>query len=336
MAVELDHPFSTARPIDDSYATILDLERVVPCVEGGSVLERTGPTSVKAEIKVKMGAMSMTFTGTRRDRRAGRGGPPRGDERQVDARPAARGTPTPPSPSRSPTAAATIHTNAQITGKAASMGEGVVAGVLDALITDFAGKLGAALSHGRWRRSRCGRSARARCRRDGGTARAGGPRPPGLPRQRPGRLRLRRVRQRPGRVDGRRADDVEGARALRPLRTVNVAAIDGYERSQLGRAERPRATLGAARTRRRRRRPAPRSARRGGWPIAGAAEVAQRVVVGALALHAAEAEALGRQAARERRRSSRTSSRHSARCSSRSKPSAASAGYSSSAAAGTR
>ena len=36
----------------------------------------------------------------------------------------------------------TIHTNARITGKAASMGEGVVAGVLDALIKDFAGKLG--------------------------------------------------------------------------------------------------------------------------------------------------------------------------------------------------
>ena len=36
-----------------------------------------------------------------------------------------------------------IHTNAQITGKAASMGEGVVAGVLDGLIRDFTGKLGA-------------------------------------------------------------------------------------------------------------------------------------------------------------------------------------------------
>jgi carbon monoxide dehydrogenase subunit G len=37
----------------------------------------------------------------------------------------------------------TIHTNAQITGKAASMGEGVVAGVLDALIKDFTEKLSA-------------------------------------------------------------------------------------------------------------------------------------------------------------------------------------------------
>src|SRR6187397_2524305 len=64
MAVELDHPFTTSKPIDESFATILDLERVVPCVEGGSVLETTGPDSVRAEIKVKMGAMSMTFTGT--------------------------------------------------------------------------------------------------------------------------------------------------------------------------------------------------------------------------------------------------------------------------------
>ena len=36
----------------------------------------------------------------------------------------------------------TIHTHAQITGKAASMGEGAVAGFLDGLITDFSTKLG--------------------------------------------------------------------------------------------------------------------------------------------------------------------------------------------------
>lgn len=34
MAVELDHPFSTARPIDEMWPAILDLERLVPCVEG--------------------------------------------------------------------------------------------------------------------------------------------------------------------------------------------------------------------------------------------------------------------------------------------------------------
>ena len=35
----------------------------------------------------------------------------------------------------------TVHTNAQITGKAASMGEGVMGSVLDALIADFTERL---------------------------------------------------------------------------------------------------------------------------------------------------------------------------------------------------
>jgi uncharacterized protein len=141
VAVVLEHPFSTAKSIDESYATILDLERVVPCVEGGSVLEKTGPSSVRAEIDVKMGAMGMTFTGTveivEQDADAHRvvmavrsreaGGQGHADADVVFALTDGGGT---------------INTNARITGKAASMGEGVVHGVLDALIKDFAGKLG--------------------------------------------------------------------------------------------------------------------------------------------------------------------------------------------------
>src|ERR1700750_2675719 len=62
--VELDHSFSTGKPADYNWEAILDLDRIIPCVEGGKVLERTGPEEAKAEIKVKMGAMSMTFRGT--------------------------------------------------------------------------------------------------------------------------------------------------------------------------------------------------------------------------------------------------------------------------------
>jgi uncharacterized protein len=142
MAVELEHPFSTAKPIDESYATILDLTRVVPCVEGGSVLEETGPGSVRAEIKVKMGAMSMTFTGTveivEQDPVAHRA------VMGVKSREAGgQGYANATVVFTLADGGGTIHTNAQITGKAASMGEGVVVGVLDALIADFAGKLGA-------------------------------------------------------------------------------------------------------------------------------------------------------------------------------------------------
>jgi carbon monoxide dehydrogenase subunit G len=142
MAVVLEHPFSTSKSIDESFATVVDLDRVVPCVEGGRVLEPDGPDAVKAEIKVSMGAMSMTFSGTvavaEQDPAAHRavlvvkskeaGGQGHANAEVVFTLREGGGT---------------IHTNAQITGKAASMGEGVVAGVLDALIADFAGKLGA-------------------------------------------------------------------------------------------------------------------------------------------------------------------------------------------------
>jgi uncharacterized protein len=142
MAVELDNPFTTARPLDDSFNTILDLERVVPCVEGATVLERTGPDSVKAEIKVKMGAMSMKFTGTvevvEQDAASHR------IVLNVKSREAGgQGYANATVAFALREGGGTIHTNAQISGKAASMGEGVVTGVLDALITDFSGKLGA-------------------------------------------------------------------------------------------------------------------------------------------------------------------------------------------------
>jgi uncharacterized protein len=141
MAVELDHSFTTTKPLDESFAAVTDLERVVPAVQGGSVVETTGPDLVKAEILVKMGAMSMTFTGTvevtekdEADHRAVLVV----KSREADGQGHANATVT----FALADGGGTIHTNAQITGKAASMGEGVVAGVLDALIKDFTTRLG--------------------------------------------------------------------------------------------------------------------------------------------------------------------------------------------------
>ena len=141
MAVELDHTFTTTKPIDESFAAVTDLERVVPAVQGGSVVETTGPDSVKAEILVKMGAMSMTFAGTvevtEKDAAEHRA------VLLVKSREAGgQGHANATVPFDLNDGGGAIHTNAQITGKAASMGEGVVAGVLDALIKDFTTRLG--------------------------------------------------------------------------------------------------------------------------------------------------------------------------------------------------
>jgi carbon monoxide dehydrogenase subunit G len=138
--VELDHSFQNEKPIDDNWDAILDLDRLIPCVQGGRVIERTSATAARAEIKVKMGAMSMTFTGTvevvEQDDAAHRA------VLRIKSREAGgQGHANADVSFALDDGGGKIHTAAQITGKAASMGEGVVASVLDGLITDFAQRL---------------------------------------------------------------------------------------------------------------------------------------------------------------------------------------------------
>ncbi|WP_028059790.1 SRPBCC family protein [Candidatus Solirubrobacter pratensis] len=138
--VELDHTFSTGKPTEYNWDAILDLDRIIPCVEGGKVLERESPDRAKAEIKVKMGAMSMTFRGTvevtERDEDAHRA------VLKVSSKDVGgQGYANADVAFTLSDGGGRIHTSAQVNGKPASMGEGVVYSVLDALINDFTGKL---------------------------------------------------------------------------------------------------------------------------------------------------------------------------------------------------
>jgi uncharacterized protein len=140
--VELDHPFTTGKPIDENWETILDLQKLIPCVEGGRVIEKTGPESVKAEINIKMGAMSMKFTGTvevsEQDEAAHRA------VLEIRSREAGgQGYANAEVTFALSDGGGDVHTAAQISGKAASMGEGVVVSVLDALIKNFTERLAA-------------------------------------------------------------------------------------------------------------------------------------------------------------------------------------------------
>jgi uncharacterized protein len=138
--VELDHSFSTGKDTDYNWQAILDLDRVIGCVEGGRVIERTSPSAAKAEIKVRMGAMSLTFTGSvevaEQDDDAHRA-----VLRIKSKEKSGQGHANADVTFALGDGGGTIHTAAQISGKAASMGEGVMVTVLDALIQDFTEKL---------------------------------------------------------------------------------------------------------------------------------------------------------------------------------------------------
>ena len=140
MGVELDHSFTMPHSADENFAAITDLERLIPCVEGGRVVEKIDDDSVKAEIKVKMGAMSMTFTGTvkttEKDASAHTA------TMEVNSREAGgQGNANAVVTWAVTDEGGTIHTDATITGKPASMGRGVIVGVLDGLIKDFTQRL---------------------------------------------------------------------------------------------------------------------------------------------------------------------------------------------------
>jgi carbon monoxide dehydrogenase subunit G len=139
---ELDHVYTLEKSPDETFAAIVDLDRIVPAVRGGSVTERTGEDSAQAEILVSMGAMSLKFVGTVEvieknpaDHRAVLRIKSRETQGQgyanADVTFTMNGT------------EGNVHTSAQINGKAASMGEGVVKAVLDALIKNFTSKLSA-------------------------------------------------------------------------------------------------------------------------------------------------------------------------------------------------
>ena len=141
--VELDHPITSDKSVDENWKLVLDLERLVPCVQGGTVKEKISDEEVKAEIRIKMGAMSMKFAGTvsvvEHDD-AAHTALLRVKSREVGGSGHANADVT----FSLSDGGGTLHTAARITGKAASMGEGTVATVLDALIKDFASNFAAA------------------------------------------------------------------------------------------------------------------------------------------------------------------------------------------------
>jgi carbon monoxide dehydrogenase subunit G len=142
--MQFDNSFSVQKPVDEVWSTMLDLERVVPCVPGAKVLEKTGEGSVRAEVRIRLGSMSMNYSGpaeiVERDDQARRailnarakeaGGQGNADAR-VSIQLAEEGGGTEVS----------IHSDVDVTGKAAQMGEGVIVGVTEGMIGEFAENL---------------------------------------------------------------------------------------------------------------------------------------------------------------------------------------------------
>ena len=62
MSIELEHSFDVTRTPDQAWDVLLDVQRVAPCMPGATV-ESVDGDEVSGKIKVKVGPITMTYTG---------------------------------------------------------------------------------------------------------------------------------------------------------------------------------------------------------------------------------------------------------------------------------
>ncbi|MGW3495375.1 SRPBCC family protein [Streptomyces sp. NPDC001020] len=139
--MELHHEFTVPVPIEDAWRTLLDIERIAPCMPGATVEEYDGKT-VTGSVKVKVGPVTVTYRGSavfeEQDEVAHRmvltanGKETRG---QGTARATVTGTLAPLDGGGT---TVSVRTDLTVTGRPAQFGRGVLAEVGDKLVGQFA------------------------------------------------------------------------------------------------------------------------------------------------------------------------------------------------------
>jgi carbon monoxide dehydrogenase subunit G len=141
--MELDHEFTVPVPVDQAWPVLLDVERIAPCMPGAT-LDSVDGDEFTGRLKVKLGAMTITYKGSARiaaqDPAAhtvsieGTGKEARGSgtaSATVQAQLHDEGEQT----------RVTVHTKLNVTGRPAQFGRNIMSEVGGKLINRFAGNL---------------------------------------------------------------------------------------------------------------------------------------------------------------------------------------------------
>ena len=149
--MRFENRFTVDAPLDQVWEAMLDVERVAPTVPGAQVIERTGDDAYKVAIKVKVGPMSMTYRGeveiTERDEAAHRA-VMKARAKESRGQGTADADVTMLLSGANGGTSATVTTEVQLSGKVATMGQGVLQDVSGRLVETFARNLAAMLERG--------------------------------------------------------------------------------------------------------------------------------------------------------------------------------------------
>ena len=149
--MRFENSFDVDAPLDEVWATVLDVERVAPTVPGASVLEQTSDTAYKVAIKVKVGPMSMTYKGdveiVERDEESHRA-VMKARAKESRGQGTADADVTMVLSGENGKTSAVVTTEVELSGKAAQMGQGVLQDVAGRLVKTFAQNLATMLEGG--------------------------------------------------------------------------------------------------------------------------------------------------------------------------------------------
>ena len=142
--MEFENEFSVNAPVDDVWRVLLDVERVAPCLPGARVQERIGEDEYVVGMRVKVGPISMEYKGNvkivERDD-ANHRAVLSGNGRELRGQGAAEATAEMLLTQDGDATRARIKTDVKLSGRMASMGQGVIGDVSRKLIDTFSANL---------------------------------------------------------------------------------------------------------------------------------------------------------------------------------------------------
>jgi uncharacterized protein len=149
--MRFENRFDVDAPLDQVWDAVLDVERVAPTVPGAHVLERTGENAYRVAIKIRVGPMSMTYRGqveiTERDDAAHRA-VMKARAKESRGQGTADADVTMVLAGSNGRTSATVTTEVELSGKVATMGQGVLQDVSGRLVETFARNLATMLEGG--------------------------------------------------------------------------------------------------------------------------------------------------------------------------------------------
>jgi hypothetical protein len=148
--VQLSNTFTVSLPVDQSWTTLLDLERIAPCLPGAAITDVEGD-SFHGGVKIKVGPISAQYRGTatfvEKDENAHRAvisakGKDVGGQGNAEATIVATLTP------HGDGTQVHVDTDLDLSGRVAQFGRGVISDVTGRLLTQFAKNLEAEINAG--------------------------------------------------------------------------------------------------------------------------------------------------------------------------------------------